>query len=231
MVRVRDRGDRLVYQPVVSRVLIVVFAAFGVWWDVDLLLARPGVGVLSVMWLIAACTLLIALFWRPAVIVDGEGAELRNVLRDVRVPWTALEAVETRYALTLVAAGRRYTSWAGAAGGKPSRIRASEAPLPGREHEPLLASRDLRTPSGATAFMVEQRWELWRTESRRRAYLASRRLQASGEGTAPEAGDGVGRGATAEATPGPVVVEWRLRLVGAGVATAALAGVLTPLLR
>jgi hypothetical protein len=198
--RVRSAAGQSVYRPVFARVLLVVFVALGLWWDVDLLLrGRLGQALLSLLWLVAASAVLAALFWRPAVIVDDEGAELHNVLRDVRVPWAALEAVETRYALTLVSAGRRYASWAGVSGGRPPRRRASEVGLPG-EAEEGPASRHLRTASGATAFMVEQRWQAWRQATPR-------------PGEVPA-----------------VVVRWRPHLIGAGAAAAVLAAVLTPVL-
>jgi Bacterial PH domain len=198
---IRDVGGRLIYRPLFARVLIVGFGAVGFWWDADLLLrGDAGPAVLGLLWLGAAGATLVALFWRPAVVVDDEGAELRNVLRDVRIPWAALDAVETRYALTLVAAGRRYASWAGASSGRPPRQRPSERAVPAPlESGP--ASRHLRTASGATAFMVEQKWQAWR-----------------------------GRASSAPEDPPAVVVRWRPHLLAVAGIAAALAAALTPAL-
>ncbi|HEY6794750.1 MAG TPA: PH domain-containing protein [Kineosporiaceae bacterium] len=195
---VRDSGGRLIYRPIFARGLVVVFGAVGLWWDADLVLRGEfAPAALGLLWLVAVCSGLAALFWRPAVIVDDEGAQLRNVLRDVRIPWAALDAVETRYALTLVAAGRRYVSWAGASGGRPPRRRPGDPGVP--ESGP--ASRHLGTASGATAFLVEQKWQAWRAAAR-----------------------------DSDGDPPAVVVRWRLHLLAAAGAAAALAALLTPAL-
>jgi len=236
MARGTEPGGRQVYRPVFARVLLVVLAGFALWWEADLLVhGRPALAVLGVLWTAAAACALVALFWRPAVIVDDEGAELRNVLRDVRVPWAALDGVETRYALTLVSAGRRYTAWAAPTTGRPPRPRPSDAatgprrgagPEAGPEAEaPEVgpASRHLRSGSGVSAFMVEQRWAVWQRESRKRAFLASRGAADGG----PASGDG---GPASDDVPAGTVVRWRPWPLAAAASAAALALVLTPAL-
>ena len=222
--RARARDEQDVYRPLVARVLLGTAAAVGVWWVVDLLLRqRFGVALLVLLWLVAALAALGALFWRPAVVVDGEGAELRNVFRDVRVPWSVLTDIETRYSLTLVVTGRRYASWAAPASGRPPRRRPSDVG-PGVEPdvEAVAASSHTRSPSGAAAFLVAERWDTWRRARDPRTL-----------GTPGEPGTTAGPQATAgpEATAGPgVVVRWRplLPVVALGSALAAL--LLTPLL-
>lgn len=190
---------RLVYRPVTGRVLTLCYAAFAVWWLVAGLVGsgqagsgQAGPAWTAIAWLVAVGAVMYAVLWRPAVVVDADGVLLLNVLRDVRVPWAALEAVETRYALTLVTAGRRYVSWAAGAPGRGSAVarfahgrgagaraggvvRADELAqlprkgwLPGGP-DPDRSSRDLRTDSGAAAFMVEQAWLGWRERPAARA--------------------------------------------------------------
>lgn len=68
--------------------------------------------VVSLLALSTATIAVVALFGRPAVVADAGGVTLRNVARDVTVPWGRLDAVSVRWSLTLATAGRRYAAWA-----------------------------------------------------------------------------------------------------------------------
>ncbi len=167
-----------VYRPVLPRVLAVVCGLVGVWWAAAVMLGpRPADAIVTVPALIAVGAGTYALLWRPAVLVDERGVQLRNMLRDVTVPWAALEGVETRYALTLLTADRSYQSWAAAAPSRPQRSVLLGSRGEAREHvahrlpDPRWqpgaassdrASRDLSADSGAAAFLVEQGWARWR---------------------------------------------------------------------
>jgi hypothetical protein len=193
---------RLVYRPVTGRALPLCYAGFVAWWLVSGLAGggRSGLSWQVVAWMLAVGAVIYAVFWRPAVVVDPEGVLLRNVLRDVRVPWAALEAVETRYALTLVTAEHRYVSWAAGAPGRSGGPAwsghgwgrrtgggdregegagaAGAACLPRAGWVPGMAnpdrsSRNLRTDSGAAAFMVEQAWAGWRERPHPRAEVGT----------------------------------------------------------
>jgi hypothetical protein len=220
-------GGRLVHRPIFTRVLLGIFVAFGVWWVIaEAAGPHPARALHTALWLLAVTAALACLFWRPAVVVDDTGVELRNVLRDVRVPWAALDAVETRYTLTLHCGERRYQSWAGAAPGRPSvatQLGLGGAPTPTRSDHALpdprwtagggsaapASSRDLRADSGATAFMIEQRWNSWRERA------------GTGTGTGTSTGTG---------PPETVLVWWRPVLPGVSVAAAALALAVAPLI-
>ena len=163
-----DAGRRLVYRPLVSRIATAGYAAFALWWAVDDLVTGDGRRIAvagPVMLAIGAAAY--GLFWRPAVVIDDEGVELRNIVRNVRVPWALLEGVETKYALTLFVGERRFRSWAAGAPGRPAPLAQPSAieRSVAREHHPtgdaaaVRSSRSLRGDSGAAAFMVEQRWE------------------------------------------------------------------------
>lgn len=164
-----DAGDqRLVYRPLMSRVASAGYAVFALWWAVDDL--RTGdearIAVVGPV-LLALGAVVYGLFWRPAVVVDDEAVELLNIVRNVRVPWTLLEGVETRFALTLLVGERQYRSWAAGAPGRPApmgqhgagRREAARDHHPTGESPAVRSSRSLRGDSGAAAFMVEQRWE------------------------------------------------------------------------
>jgi hypothetical protein len=63
-------------------------------------------------WVVFALAATWSIFIRPAVLLDGEGVTVRNVLRDVHVPWAALTEVKTRWNLKVFAGDRGYTAWA-----------------------------------------------------------------------------------------------------------------------
>ncbi|NLT53556.1 MAG: PH domain-containing protein [Actinomycetales bacterium] len=178
-------NGRRVYWSATARGAALAYLAFACWWLVAVLVDGSGEDLLGVApWLLLVGVLVHAVLWRPVVIVDDDGVELRNVVRDVRVPWSELTEVETRYALTLVTRGGRFRSWAAAAPGRPGLLRRGTCPGADRglhgsrglsaEHElpdprwtpgrqaGTAASRDLRADSGAAAFLIEQRWAAWR---------------------------------------------------------------------
>ncbi|GAA4629135.1 MULTISPECIES: PH domain-containing protein [Cellulomonas] len=106
-----------------------------------------------------------AAYWRPAVVVTPAGVELVNVTRTVEVPWTAVEAVETRYALALQTPYGTYAAWAAPA---PSAVRTGRARPEDYAHLPSstygtgggVRAGDLAgTDSGAAALVVRRRWE------------------------------------------------------------------------
>ena len=105
-----------------------------------------------------------ALYWRPCVVVDDSGVRLVNPFRTIDVAWPAIHAVDTRWALTLVTAYGRFTSWA--------------APAPGARHIALAARGDAHhlpestvddggvrpgdlptSASGGAALLIRRRWE------------------------------------------------------------------------
>ena len=53
-----------------------------------------------------------AIFVRPAVLLDVGGVTVRNVVRDVHIPWTTLTHVQTRWNLKVFAGDRGFTAWA-----------------------------------------------------------------------------------------------------------------------
>jgi hypothetical protein len=206
------QAARHVYRPAMVRIAAGVYAAFAGWWLVSAVFTpslRGDAPVLALA-LLAGGALVYALFWRPAVIVDDDGVELRNVLRDVRVPWAALQDVDTKYTLTLHVGGRRYQSWAASARGWSGVFRGpAQGVAPGRSPDPQAlpgqpstrSSRDLRADSGAAAFLIEQRWAGWR--------------------------DALGPGAQQNPPePGPVVVRWNVAAPAVLIAGAVLALVL-----
>jgi hypothetical protein len=63
-----------------------------------------------------------SVFVRPAVLLDVDGVTVRNILRDIQIPWSELTHAESRWNLKVFAGDRGYTAWAISAQiGRPSR--------------------------------------------------------------------------------------------------------------
>lgn len=155
--------DVVEFRPGFGRWLVVVVAAVSAVGAVTGLVgdAAQTVRYLPVLALAVAVTW--AAYWRPAVVVSPAGVELRNVTRTVEIPWPAIQAVTTRYALTLQTAYGTYAAWAAPA---PSRARVKLAGRPDRRlpgYVPQVGSvavGDLEgTDSGQAAALVRHRWE------------------------------------------------------------------------
>lgn len=122
-------------------------------------LARQAPGM------VLAATGVYGVLVRPTVSVSPAGVTLRNVVRDVEVPWAALAEVRTRFALTLVTTdGRRFAAWAAPASGRhaDARLTRREAGAIGWDPEQALptASASTASHSGAVAAWVRREWRL-----------------------------------------------------------------------
>ncbi|MDR0432550.1 MAG: PH domain-containing protein [Bifidobacteriaceae bacterium] len=106
-----------------------------------------------------------AVFWAPEVTVHDAGPTVRNILRTWVVPWQAIQAIDTKYSLTLITPGRRIAAFAAPAPGRATVRRAVRSDLdhlpdstfgPGRSVRPgdLPAS-----PSGQLAVVLRSKLE------------------------------------------------------------------------
>ncbi len=155
--------DVVEFRPGFGRWLVVVVAAVAAVGAVTGLLGDTAQTVRYLPVLALAVAVAWAAYWRPAVLVSPAGVELRNVTRTVEVPWPAIQAVTTQYALTLQTAYGTYAAWAAPA---PSRARVllasrSDRRLPGSAPQGgTVAVGDLAgTDSGQAAAVVRYRWE------------------------------------------------------------------------
>jgi hypothetical protein len=67
---------------------------------------------LFLAWVLFALAAVWALFLRPAVLLDKGGVTVRNIVRDVHIPWGVLTDVESRWNLKVLVGDRGYTAWA-----------------------------------------------------------------------------------------------------------------------
>ena len=91
------------------------------------LFATDGLDALPPLpWLALVAGACWAMFWRPEVAVDDGGVRLVNVLRTIDLPWPAILAIDTKWALTLITAYGRFTAWAAPAPGIHEAMRATK---------------------------------------------------------------------------------------------------------
>lgn len=160
----RTTAPRPVFRPASAGVAAVTWVVVTLGWC--WLAVRDG-GVADLVRqapaMVLAGTVVYVVLVRPTVAVDRDGVRLRNVLRDVEVPWAALEHVSTRFALTLhTRDGRQVRAWAAPASGRhvDARLTAGDVRALGWDpDEPLpTASASTSSASGVAAAWVRREW-------------------------------------------------------------------------
>ena len=63
-------------------------------------------------WVVIGLAFAWSVFVRPVVRFDIGGVTVRNVVRDVHIPWTAVTDVSSRWNLKVIAGDKSYTAWA-----------------------------------------------------------------------------------------------------------------------
>jgi hypothetical protein len=158
-----DAEGRFIVRPWTGIAACAIWAVFGGLW----LLAAVGSGwpaVLRQAPVVALIsTVVYAIFGRPRVIVARDDVLLRNVVRDVSIPYSAISGIDTQYALTVTTVdGRRHQAWAAPAGGRIRATRVTEeerkaltwtGPL-----DEIPSSAGLRSDAGAAAVAIRRKW-------------------------------------------------------------------------
>ena len=110
---------------------------------------------LFAVWVILGLAVAWSVFVRPAVLLDAGGVTLRNIMRDVHIPWARLSGVTSRWNLKILVGERSYNAWAiSAQVDRPQRASAGmfRVPLPGRPNGVASAgARPFTTVHNATA--------------------------------------------------------------------------------
>jgi hypothetical protein len=159
------------FRPWVNIAACAFWAVFGVIW----LAGAAGSGWSSVLHQVPTIalisTVVYAVFGRPRVIVGDYNVLLRNVTRDVSIPYGAISEISTQYALTITTIdGGRHQAWAAPAGG---RIRAARVTEEERRAltwsgpvDEIPSSAALRSDAGAAAVAIRRRWQQSPTNGR-----------------------------------------------------------------
>jgi hypothetical protein len=115
------------FRPRLAPVMAVAWYVLTAFGGYDLVRRGQGREVPIGLAALALITVVVyAIAQRPAVIAGPSGVLLRNVLRDVWLPWHAVKKIESRWSLSLATEDKRYGSWA--VTGKASRERGRRAP-------------------------------------------------------------------------------------------------------
>jgi Bacterial PH domain len=152
------------YRPTTGRVLAACFAGACAIALVVVLVTDGAGGLLAYApWLLLPAAVVWAVFWNPRVVVDDSGLTLVNVLRTVRLPWPAIQDVDTRWALKLHTAYGTFGAWAAPSAGRyasrgisPNDIRH----LPEERRSGGVRIGDSpHSPSGRAAEAIRAQWE------------------------------------------------------------------------
>ena len=81
-----------------------------------------------VAWLLLGCAVAWTVFVRPCVVLDQDGVQVRNILRDVAIPWPLVSDVEARWNLKVWSGDDGYTAWAIAAQVERPKVHAGVLP-------------------------------------------------------------------------------------------------------
>ncbi len=162
-----DDVVRQVFRPLFGRVLTVAIGLLCTGAFVWLLVDDPAGAARALPWLLLVVGACWAVYWRPHVVVDDGGVRLVNPLRTIDLPWPAIQAVDTKFALQLITAYGRFTAWAAPAPGLrqvllAGREEAKHLP-PSTTHAGAIRPGDLpSSPSGSAALLIRRRWEALR---------------------------------------------------------------------
>ena len=161
------------YRPLFGRILACVVVAICLAGLIGLAVVGDWPNVVRTAWpLLLISAVVIALFWRPRIVIEEHGITIVNVFRTFEVPWPAIERIDTRFTLTLFTHGRRIPVWAAPSPGIRGAISIERADVrnlnetaygPGNSVRP---GDSISTPSGQVAFVLRQRWEALRDAGR-----------------------------------------------------------------
>lgn len=157
------------YRPLFGRVLACSVALVCLAGLIGLVVAGDLPNLLRTMWpLLLFAALAFALFWRPRILTEPQGVTVVNVFRTIEVPWPAIEAIDTRFSVTLLTKSMRIAVWAapspgirGAVAIKPADVSNLNQSAYGPGHS-VRPGDSVTTPSGQVAFVLRQRWEALR---------------------------------------------------------------------
>ena len=165
-----------------GRVLVIVVWAILVAFIVGLIVEQ------NASWLLRYTPIILLggyvvwlLMWSPSVTIAPSGVTVRNLLRTNDVSWPAIQAVDTRFALTLHTAAGKIVAWSAPAPSRFAALRATRTELSGLP-ESSFAMGGIRpgdipqTDSGLAALYVRRYWE----QLRDAGYLESGVLEGTG---------------------------------------------------
>jgi len=156
------------FRPTFGRVLSVLTAIIAGLGLIGFVVGGDWLGLVRHGWgLLLLAAVGFALFWFPRLDVQEHAITVRNVFSTVTVPWTAIQRIDTKYALTLYTSEGKVTVWASPA---PNRYASqvsstTDTRIADQDSGGSIRPGDLiHTASGAAAFVIRRHWQQLRDD-------------------------------------------------------------------
>ena len=123
---------------------------------------QAAIGTLPIVLLFSYLALIV--FWLPKVSVEDDLVRISNIFREHTINLSAIKRIDTRFALTIYTATKKYSAWGAPAPGRHASIFASKDEGSHLPESTYLAGTvrpgDLiNTDSGAAAAHIRRLWE------------------------------------------------------------------------
>lgn len=108
------------------------------------------------------------IFVRPHVVVFDEGITIVNPITSITVGWSEVDAIETRYAMSVQRGDQVVYAWAAPAPGRHHRRNVDPSEMRGMAHgghEVIRPGDDPDTLSGSAAAIARRRWQEFATNN------------------------------------------------------------------
>ena len=163
------RFQPAVFRPLFGRVLTVVMTVLAAAGLMGFVVTGDLEGLVRYGWWLGLMAYGTAvLFWLPRVDVREEAVVVRNPFVTWELPWTGIQLIDTKWALTLRAGGRRIEAWAAPAGSRWTPMTLGRDDLRVSESAHVAGSirpgDALNTDSGAAANVIRRHWEQLRDD-------------------------------------------------------------------
>lgn len=151
------------FRPAFGRVLSIIVTLIAMTGIVGFVVTGDAVGLMRYGWaLLLLAAVALALFWFPHLRVAEPEVTVVNVFSTIHIPWSAIERVDTKYALTLQTTSGVVTVWASPAPNRYATQAASRsaARIAGDAAGTSPRPGDLlETQSGAAAYVIRRHWD------------------------------------------------------------------------
>lgn len=158
------RFQPAVFRPLFGRVLTVIMTVLAAAGLVGFVATGDYAGLVRYGWWLGLMAFGTAvLFWLPRVEAHEEAVVVRNPFVTWELPWQGIQLIDTKWALTLRAGGRRIEAWAAPDGSRWTPMTVGRDDLRVSESAHVAGSirpgDALNTDSGAAANVIRRHWE------------------------------------------------------------------------
>ena len=151
------------FRPTFGRILSIAMAVIAALGVAGFVVTGDWGGLARYSWgLLLLVAVTFTLFWFPHLDVDVDQVTVGNVFSTVRVPWLAIQRIDTKFALTLYTPVGKVTAWASPAPSRYTAQLSNKADVRASATDGTTSIRPgdlLTTASGAAAFVIRRHWE------------------------------------------------------------------------